>query len=84
MEDEHLISQVQRLCLRTRLALTSGDCELDVDTPSTCPFHQIQHLGLDERIAWLDELSEEAILNVNIYCQMCCENRRAVEPASKP
>jgi len=49
------------------------DCPVDPSNPSDCPFHNARQKNLEEKLAWFDHLSEEAILNIHTYCQLCFE-----------
>jgi len=66
----------ERSYLRARFAILSEGCPFDDRIPSTCPFHKLRKRSLKKRIAWFDELSEEAFLNIYTYCRLCLEVRK--------
>jgi hypothetical protein len=70
------ITSTQKACLRTEFSILSEACSLDQGDPSTCPLHEIRARSLKERMAWFDELSELAILNIHTHCQLCWEKKR--------
>jgi hypothetical protein len=67
------ITASQRSYLRTEFAILSDSCPVDQGDPLDCPFHGISGKSLNERLAWFDERSDEVILNIHAYCQMCLE-----------
>jgi hypothetical protein len=73
MKNEPLVANSQRSYLLAEFSILSEACPLDQSNPSTCPFHEIRNWSLKERMAWFDELSEEAIVNIHTYCRLCWE-----------
>ena len=67
------IADTQRGYLRAEFSILSEACSLDQGNPRDCPFHEIRERSQKERMAWFDGLSEEAILNIHTYCQLCFE-----------
>jgi len=68
-------SSSQKSYLRTEFSILSEACPLDQVNPSTCPLHEIRERYPKERMAWFDELSEEALLNIHTYCQLCWKRK---------
>jgi hypothetical protein len=60
--------------LRTELAILSEDCSIEQGNLCACPFHEITDRSLKERMAWLDELSDETIVNIHTYLKLCRRN----------
>jgi hypothetical protein len=54
--------------LRAECLILSDACPFDRSNPSPCPFHGIRERSQEGRMAWLAELSEEAIFNIHTYC----------------
>jgi len=73
MDDEPLVPGSQRIYLRAKLIILSEGCLLDPANPPSCPFHEIENRSREERMAWFDQLSDEAILNIYTYCHLRCE-----------
>jgi len=80
MKMEPLVTSSQRSYLRAKFSILSEDCPFDRGNPSVCPFHEIRNWSLKERMAWFDELSEEAILNIYTYCRLCLEVKEKLGP----
>lgn len=57
------------------LAILAEVCPADQCDPATCPVHGTRARCQKEGMAWLDELSEEAILQFHAYCQLCLGNK---------
>ena len=74
MSVEPLVTESQRCFLKVKLSILSEACPLDQSNPSTCPFHEIRERSHEERMAWLAELSDEALLNVHTICNLCWVN----------
>lgn len=72
------ITSTQRTIFRTEFSILSEACPFDRDNPRDCPFHEIREESLKEKMAWFEELSEEAILNIHAYCQLCLEVRKKI------
>jgi len=66
----------QKIRRRAKLSLLSESCPFDHGNPPTCLFYKLRKKSLKKRTAWLDELSEEAILNIYIYCRLCSEVKK--------
>ena len=85
MDDQPVATTAaQRAFLRTELSSYLDDCPLDNQNPPACPFHETRRKSLEERAAWLAGLSEEAILNLHTYCQICCERKTTMGTATSP
>ena len=76
MISDPLVTSFQRSCLRAEFSILSEDCLSKQANPYTCPFHEIREKSLKERMAWFDELSDEAILNMHTYCQLCWKKHK--------
>ena len=68
MISESLVTSFQRCSLRAEFSILSEGCPFDQGNPSICPFHEIRERSQEERMAWFDELSDEAILTIYTYC----------------
>jgi len=76
------ITATQRSFLRAKFSILSEVCPLDGHDPSTCPVHEIKEMSPEERMAWIDELDEEAAFHIYTYCRLCWETKQ-YQPFSK-
>jgi len=74
MASESLVTNSQRCLLRAKFLILSEACSFD-EVDQCCPFHKIIGKSLKQRIAWLDGLSDEAMLNIYTHCRRCVEGR---------
>jgi len=49
---------------------------MEGEDPATCPVQDLKGMSPEERMAWLDSLSEEAALHVYTYCRLCWEAKQ--------
>ena len=85
MKREPLDTAAQRSFLMAKFSAFSEVCSLDRDEPSTCPFQQIREMGHEGSVAWINTLSDEAVLNIYTFCQHCFEGKRHLkEPNQTP
>jgi hypothetical protein len=59
--------------LRAELGLVSKVCSFEKGNTCACPLQEIREKSLKEIMECLEELSEEAIMNIHTYCQLCGE-----------
>jgi len=76
MRSEPLVTNSQKCSLRAEFSILSETCTLYQGNRSACPFHEIMGKSQKERMAWFDELSDEAVLTIytyciHNYCQLC-------------
>jgi len=71
MSDEPLDTNSQRCYLLAEFFILAENCPSDLGDPSACPFHEIRERSREEKIAWFEKLSPEAIANIHTYCQLC-------------
>ena len=73
VKSEVLATCPQRSYLRAKFSILSEICPLDRGNPTTCPIYKVRKSSLKERLAWLDDLSEDTVLNIYTYCRLCLE-----------
>jgi hypothetical protein len=71
MKSEPLVAASQRQDLRDTGFVLSVCCPFDQGNPSSCPFHEMRERSREDRLAWFDEISEEASRSIHTYCQLC-------------
>jgi len=79
MKSEALLTGGQGSYLRDKIFILSVVCPFDQGNPCECPFHETEKRNLNKRMEWLNELSEEAILNFDTYCGVCWEENEKLE-----
>jgi len=73
MKNEALATGTHRSYLRAKFSVLSEICPLDRANPSNCPIHKVKKSSLEDRLVWLDGLSDDAVLNIYTYCRLCLE-----------
>lgn len=74
MDNADLLNEspsAQRQYLQVKVFGLSLACPFDQGNPCDCPLHEIRKKKLEEKIKWLNKLSDEGVLNILTYHQIC-------------
>ena len=69
------ITNFQRIHFRDKIFGLSVACPFDQDNPCDCPLYEVRKKSMEERYAWVRELSDVRILSILTYHQKCLDER---------
>lgn len=69
--------------LQEAIFALSVACPFDQGNPCACPLHEIRKKNLKERYAWIQQLSEESMLDIVTFHHKCMKAKEDDHPVCK-